>query len=90
MEDEEPSGTDRSGMERGYENQLHLISSLTHRCRAALREQLRGLSHEDFMSLIRKVYAALEGGIHELQVQNAIQKDVLDSLRYAQKSKVII
>ena len=37
------------------------------------------------MTLIRQVYAELEGGIHELQVQNTIQRDVLNALQYVYK-----
>lgn len=61
---------------------LNVLVNLPRRYRASLREQLLALSHEDFMSLIRKVYAAMEGGIHELQVQSSLQQDVLDDLQY--------
>lgn len=83
LEDEDPNSTMKNAPEKGY---LNLTISGTEKqstkiiSSAALRDQLRAMHHEEFTVLIRKVYGALEGGIHEIQVQNTIQQDLLDEL----------
>ncbi|THH06493.1 hypothetical protein EW145_g4050 [Phellinidium pouzarii] len=44
-----------------------------------LRNQLRNMAHPEFMSLIRTIYGTLLVGIQELQTQNAIFLEVIQS-----------
>ncbi|KAI5124293.1 hypothetical protein M0805_008901 [Coniferiporia weirii] len=48
----------------------------------ALRNQLRGMTHQDFISLLRAIYGTLLVSIQELQTQNAIFLEVIQSLRF--------
>ncbi|KAL5529345.1 hypothetical protein ACEPAG_5330 [Sanghuangporus baumii] len=51
-----------------------------------LRNFLRGMTHEDYMFLMRALYGTLLRGIQELQTQNAILTEVVKSLQMSESS----
>ncbi|KAH8117189.1 Vps54-domain-containing protein [Phellopilus nigrolimitatus] len=65
LDEDESSSTVKNGAEKG----------------AVLRNQLRDMAQDDFTILLRTIYATFLGGVQELQTQNAILLEVLQSLQ---------